>query len=270
MKSINFDNLKGKSLFVCTPMYGNQCNGGYMHACMDLQRICIDHNIPFGFYIVYNESLVTRARNTCASKFLDSGFSHMMFIDADVAFRPEDVLQMLSYDDKDILCGPYTKKIIKWDHVMEALERGFINPKSASHQIESFSGDFVFTPLPKITDFHPEEPVEVLESGTGFMMIKREVFGNFAKKHPHLKYVSDHKDNKDLKDKKMVAFFDTVIDPKSKRYLSEDYMFCQYARKAGSKVWLCPWIRLQHIGNYVYKGDFLSTIALVAAGGEKK
>ena len=61
----------------------------------------------------------------------------------------------------------------------------------------------------------------------------------------------------------MFAYFDTVIDPDSKRYLSEDYMFCRYARKAGMKVWVCPWIKLQHIGNYTFKGNFPSTIGLL-------
>jgi hypothetical protein len=41
----------------------------------------------------------------------------------------------------------------------------------------------------------------------------------------------------------------------SERYLSEDYMFCQWWRNMGGKIWLCPWMRTQHIGTYHFQGD---------------
>jgi hypothetical protein len=52
-----------------------------------------------------------------------------------------------------------------------------------------------------------------------------------------------------------MAFFDCGIDPVSKRYLSEDYFFCQNARKIGIKIWMCPWMDLQHVGSYIFKGS---------------
>ena len=263
MRDLNISKLKGKSLYVATPMYGNQCNGAYMTALMRLQRLCLELHVPFELYVVYNESLVTRARNHCAHEFLKSGYSHMMFIDADIVFDPHDVLKMLAYGDKDILCGPYTKKRIRWDRSMEAYTKGFINTHSDPDKIESFTGDFFFSPIPGDDTMFLQEPTEILEAGTGFMMIKRETFNKFSKAYPHLKYISDLNDT-DLHNKELFAYFDTVIDEETKRYLSEDYMFCQYARKAGLKVWLCPWIKLQHIGNYTYKGDFISTLTLIS------
>ena len=32
-------------------------------------------------------------------------------------------------------------------------------------------------------------------------------------------------------------------------------MFCQWARHIGLKVWLCPWIDLQHMGSFVFGGS---------------
>ena len=32
-------------------------------------------------------------------------------------------------------------------------------------------------------------------------------------------------------------------------------MFCQWSRKIGFKVWMCPWMQLQHIGSYVFAGN---------------
>jgi len=61
-----------------------------------------------------------------------------------------------------------------------------------------------------------------------------------------------------------MCYFDALIDPKSKRYLSEDYMFCQWARAAGLKVWMCPWMQLSHMGSYTFGGS-LTHLAQVGA-----
>jgi hypothetical protein len=95
-----------------------------------------------------------------------------------------------------------------------------------------------------------------MEIGTGFMMIKREVFPKFAEQYPHLKYKPDHVGQAHFDGSRYIhAYFDTVIDPKSERYLSEDYMFCQWWRNMGGQIWLCPWMRTQHIGTYHFQGD---------------
>ena len=258
---LNPEKLKGKSLFVATPMYGGQCTGAYMYSCLQLQQECQKYGVPFRFYALYNESLVTRARNYCADTFLRSEFTHMLFIDSDIHFNPVDALKMLAYDDKDIICGPYTKKNIRWDRVLGAYNRNlFSDPESA----EDFGGDFAFNAAPETKNIVLSEPCEVMESATGFMLIKRETFETYASHYPELAFETDHPESCEWKDKEMIAYFDTVIDPKTKRYLSEDFMFCQYARKAGLKVWLCPWVKLQHIGNYTYKGDFISTLTLIS------
>jgi hypothetical protein len=264
MKSLKVSKLEGKSLYIATPMYGNQCNGGYMQACMRLQRMCLELGVRFELYTLFNESLVTRARNVCVHEFLKTDYTHMMFIDADIVFDPVDVLKMLTYD-RDIMCGPYSKKKIRWDRVMQALSKGSLNLGSKDTAIESFTGDFFFNAVDAKARVSTFTPIEITEAGTGFMMIKRECFKKFEEAYPELKYISDTsgKDGEFYK-QEMVAYFDTIIDQKTRRYLSEDYMFCQHSRNIGLKVWLCPWARLQHIGNYTYKGDFPTTINLLS------
>ena len=61
------------------------------------------------------------------------------------------------------------------------------------------------------------------------------------------------------------AYFDCIIDPDSKRYLSEDYMFCQWARKIGLKIWMCPWMKLTHQGAYMFGGSLIDLAQIGAA-----
>ena len=97
---------------------------------------------------------------------------------------------------------------------------------------------------------------KVLEIGTGFMMVKREVFPKFAAQYPQLKYKPDHVGQANFDGTRYIhAYFDTVIDKESERYLSEDYMFCQWWRNMGGSIWLCPWMRTAHIGTYHFHGD---------------
>ena len=36
---------------------------------------------------------------------------------------------------------------------------------------------------------------------------------------------------------------------------SEDWVFCNQWREVGGKIWLHPYIKLDHIGTYIYEGD---------------
>jgi hypothetical protein len=266
--SITADELRKRSIFLATPMYGGACAGMYCRSVAELTATCVRHGIDLKQFFLFNESLITRARNYCVDEFLRSGATHLLFIDSDIGFAADDVLTMLALqsDDSpyDVLCAPYPKKCISWEKIKEAVNRGFAdnNPNT----LENFVGDYVFNPAPNNNGSIPlNEPAEVLESGTGFMMIKRSVFEAYDKAYPTQRYKPDHvrSDNFDGS-REIMAYFDCIIDPETKRYLSEDYMFCQNVRKAGGKVWLCPWMQTKHVGSYIFGGS-LADIAAIGA-----
>ena len=264
---INLEQLRNKKIFIATPMYGGQCHGTYTKAVADLMTMCTKYGIDARLFFIFNESLITRARNYCADEFLRSDYDYLLFIDSDIHFEAKDVLVMSHFatnnEDMDVVCGPYPKKAISWEKIKLAVDKGYAdkNPNT----LEEFVGDYVFNPADGVKSFRLDEPVEVKESGTGFMLIKREAFTRMDAKYPELMYKPDHVRSKNFDgEREIMAYFDCVIDPVSKRYLSEDYMFCQYAREAGSKVWLLPWIKLKHAGTYIFGGS-LQAIAQIGA-----
>ena len=123
---ISAEALKDKKIFVATPMYGGQCTGMYTTNCIQLNSICIKNDISNKFYFVFNESLISKARNYCVDAFLESDFTHLMFIDADIQYSPYDVLA-LACIEKDIICGPCPKKTINWNNIYRAVKEDIID-----------------------------------------------------------------------------------------------------------------------------------------------
>ena len=302
---IEIEQLRKQKLMVATPMYGGACSGMFTRSVAGLSSVCTKYQIPLIYYFLFNESLITRARNYCVDEFLRSGATHLMFIDSDIGFDPQDVIAMLAMSstnpDYNVLCGPYPKKTIAWEKVVQAVNKGLV--KDDPNQLEKYVGDYVFNPKSGTERIRIAEPCEVLEGGTGFMLIQREVFVKYQEHFTQLMYRPDHVRTKSFDgSREIMAFFDAVIDDKyqnmdaeidaffeknpnatveemktfmkdkttgiaqekySNRYLSEDYMFCYNVQKIGMKVWLCPWMKLKHVGAYIFGGSLAD---LAAAG----
>lgn len=258
MENINFniEQMRQSKLFIATPMYGGQANGLYIKSILDLHGLLNHHKIENKFSFLFNESLITRARNYLVDEFLRSGYTHLLFIDSDVKFEAMDVLALLHFD-KDIIGGPYPKKTIKWQNVVKYISKCQQNNAKVNPDVfNQITGDYVFNAVPGTKQFKSNELLEVLEIGTGFMMVKKQVFHDFAEEYPHLKYRPDHAGQVNFDGSRYIhAYFDTVIDPETHRYLSEDYFFCQASRAIGKKIYLCPWMQTSHTGSYEFVGN---------------
>lgn len=285
--------LRKRKLFVATPMYGGMCNGLFMKSCLDLHTLYAQLGVEVRFSFLFNESLIPRARNYLVDEYLraksirheqvpdinpltnsqlinpETGlpqfktieiaedYTHFLFLDGDIEFEAQDVLTLMCLD-YDVVCGPYPKKSINWGNVKKAIEK---NPQIEAAALNEVIGEYVFNPVPGTTQFNVNDPLEVLESGTGFMMIKRDVFGKWAQAYPQYRYKPDHVGQQNFDGTRYIhAFFDTEI--KNERYLSEDYMFCQRWRDIGGKVFLCPWMKTKHLGTFAFQGNLPAIAAL--------
>lgn len=283
-----------------------QCAGMFTRSMSDLSTLCLRHGIELKVYYLFNESLITRARNYCCDEFMRSGSTHMMFIDSDIGFDPRDVIAMLALQsdesEYDVIAGPYPKKCISWEKVKQAVEKG--EADEDPNNLEKFVGDYVFNPVENTKSIRIDAPVEVGEAGTGFMMIRRKTFEMINQAYPQKLYRPDHIRTEHFDGSRpIMLYFDCTIDrgytftdvhnimnelnssttldefktikkkadkllraekKASHRYLSEDYQFCYDVRRVGGKVWFCPWMKLQHVGAYVFGGS-LADIARIGA-----
>ena len=192
---ITAEELKKQKLFLAVPMYGGMCAGVFSKSVMDLSALCTHYGLPLQAYFLFNESLITRARNYCCDEFMRSDATHLMFIDSDIGFNPNDVIALLGLtmqnpDMYHIIGGPYPKKCISWEKIKLAVDKGFADKNP--NDLEKFVGDYVFNPKGGQTEIPIATPAEVLELGTGFMMVPKNTFKVFEEKMPQYLYRPDH------------------------------------------------------------------------------
>jgi|TARA_R110000744_G_scaffold33709_2_gene79058 hypothetical protein len=248
------------NIFIGTPCYGGMITVNYFESCLRLMSECAENKIGLQFGTIGNESLVTRARNTLVQLFMDhSDYTHLLFIDADIGFNERTVMRMLELNE-EVVTGVYPRKTIDWTKVIRKVKE-----KPGIEENELLASSLQYNLNVKNPE-HVEVKkgfIEVLDGATGFMLIKRQVFEKMAKAYPELKFKSDqhlnaphdktfdYHDNSDWN----YAFFDTMIDPGTKRYLSEDYAFCRLWQKIGGTVYADITSGMTHYGTYAFKGN---------------
>ena len=237
-------------------MYGGMCTGHYTQSLLMTGATFTNNNIKMSAMMMFNESLIQRARNSLTRNFLETDGDYLMFIDADIRWNPEDILPMIRAD-KDIICGVYPKKEINWHSVKIASDAGV-----KAEELKIYSGSLVIN----LVDYEGtvtvprHEPLEIWNGGTGFMLIKRSVLEGLKDKVAI--YTNDVTDTNQAVNPgdKIHEFFAVSIEEGTNRLLSEDYHFCQLARKNGYKVWAAPWVVLSHIGTYMFEGTMMPAL----------
>lgn len=224
-KEIAVEKLREHRLFVATPMYGAMCTGSYSKSIADLTGLCTRYGIQMQLYYLFNESLITRARNYCVDEFLRSEATHLMFIDSDIGFNPNDVLALLAVtidesESYDVVGGPYPKKCISWEKIKQAVDKGVADDNP--NVLDKYVGDYVFNPKSGSGAIPLNRPVEVSEIGTGFMIIPRKTFERYTEGFPQLMYLPDHVRTTHFDGtREIMCFFDALIDDKSQFIVAE-------------------------------------------------
>ena len=250
-------------VLIGTPCFGGQLHVGYFQSMLELAINFTRLGIAFEVMSIGNESLITRARNGIVAKFMgDDAATHLMFIDADITFSWVSVVKLL-ISGKELCGGCYPKKCFNWEKIRHHITK---NAKITDDELMAKSLDYVFNPIyikqgENIVIQVDNGMVKVKDIGTGFMMINKSVIGKMFDKYPETKYrnnVAGYGVDK-IADY-FYTLFDCAIDPVSKVYLSEDYLFCKRWIDIGGELWLDLNTNLNHTGLLDYRGCLSITI----------
>lgn len=233
------------SIFVATPMYGGMASGIYTKSLLESFIYLSQKGYTVKYADLYNESLITRARNTLTHLFLRSNCDYLLFVDADQSFLGEDIERMINHK-KEIIAAAVPMKNINWDNIKQAVQDGKENfyEYGGSFNINSFEDNPTGT---------LSEPLEVKYVGTGMMLIHKDVFEKISSLVDEYSYDS-HSSGQIKYGELVKEFWKTSIDPSDNRLLSEDFNFCKMLRDKGGKVFIDVQARVSHLGAYLFNG----------------
>jgi hypothetical protein len=250
-------------LMVGTPCFGGNLSALYFASMFKLQSALRAYpNVELTVQLRDGDALITRARANVVAAFLDDpNATHLLFIDADIGFEPDEVLRLLT-SDADVVAGTYPIKRINWDKVRTVIETKRPNARSAAL-------DYVF---------ETEDPNNIVTAsgfarvryvGTGFLMIRRQVLEKMCRRYPSLQFRHEHSIAGALANSpNRFALFECIIDSATGTYLSEDFSFCKRWTDMGGEIWADLESRLNHVGPATFYGDvttqFLSGQAIDA------
>jgi hypothetical protein len=247
-------------LMVATPCFGGQVSSIYAGAIFHLQRAVRSMpNLDLTVLMRDGDALITRARANLVTLFLsDPSATHLLFVDADIGFVPDQVFRLIE-SGADVIAGVYPIKRINWDKATRMLESGRPNVPSAAldYVLEIENPDHVVT----VNGF-----TRVRYAGTGFLMIRRHVLEQMCR-HPTyapLQFFHEHSRDELAGNPNRFALFECMIDPKTGTYLSEDFAFCRRWTDIGGEIWADLESRLDHVGPSVFHGDVSSQFAAPA------
>ena len=232
-------------LVIGTPMYGGMCTSEYTDSLLKLSESCNKSGVKLTTIFLGNESLIQRGRNTIAHHFMNlPDATHLLFIDADIKFRVEDIVEMIKAD-KELIIGPVALKGYNWEEIRMAALAG-------DDDIGRTGGVFNINTLPGIEMEDEETPFEIEHGGNAFMMIRRDCLQALEPQTPI--YTNGGRslpDGVEIKD-----YFRVEINKDTNHLLSEDYFFCHSYRQIGGKVWCAPWVETGHFGSHLFNGKY--------------
>jgi hypothetical protein len=246
-------------LLIGTPCYGRMVTDLYVASVLKLQMACLEHNVRFQIKMIGGDALIPRARQTIVTHFLsDPTATHLLFIDADIGFEPEQVFRLLAFD-ADVTAAVYPLKRMDW---------GKVAATAAANRVPLPSGSLSY-----LVQFANEQRLNVRDNfvqieyaGTGFLMIRRRVLYAMIQQYPELRYAQEHKPNDPLTESPFrYALFNPIIDQTTGTYLPEDYSFCRRWTEMGGEIWADLQSRLIHVGAINFTGDFTTQFSMAPA-----
>ena len=188
--------------------------------------------MDFGFLLQAGDSLITRARQTLVTHFLDKpDATHLLFVDADIGFEPEQVFRLVNFG-ADVTGAVYPLKRIDWSLMRGAVEAGRTPLESAtlSYVVKSDTRNGLVT---------RDGFVKSLYVGTGFLLVRRSALIAMLEHYRELRYAHEHKAGDTMEGSPWrCALFNCMIDEATDTYLSEDYSFCRRWTDMGGEIWV--------------------------------
>ena len=209
-------------LYVGIPTYDGKLHWTTVAGLVNTARVCGEKKIGFGLDVIPGDAFISKARNVIVQRFMASGCTDLLFVDADVGFDVEGVMA-LCQAEPPIVMGLYQQKIVKQTRYPALL----------------------FDPLIR----HPSDPdlIKLQYGPAGFMRVRREVFEALEKKYPNEYYINTG-------EQRVYDYF--PAGRVENHFIGEDMQFCNRVSACGFDIWALQGIKLKHSGDACWPSNW--------------
>lgn len=226
-------NSDAQSVFIATPSIDGALDFRYVGALLQSIELLRGAGIGHQVSVHVGNSIISDARNHLVAEFLASACTDLLFIDADMSWKPEDLLRLLRYDEPFVAAVGQRKDPTRLDFAVE-FDREIVQANGL---------------------------ISVRRVGAAFLRLRRDSLLRLIMAHPEKRLVNLR--NPAAAD--FYALFDhSLIDG---HYLGEDYTFCDRWRALGGMVKIDPAIRLGHVGTGVFDAPLTDLLTPAQASG---
>jgi FkbM family methyltransferase len=213
------------------PAYKNQLTGTTLLTTHALANGLRQRGIEWGISSISNPD-VEWVRNWALTHWYDKlpRYSHILFIDDDMGFMPDLVLDMLAFGEP-VVGGLYPKKTADRQWAVSGLPR----PQMRGPYIEC-------------------EGI-----GAGCLLIRRDAITTMLEKMPELSDTRPHTIDsalfREAEVTRLIRAFDKINDP-ARGTVSEDISFGRRWRDCGGQVWAATHHKIVHVGPYEFADTY--------------
>lgn len=251
-------------IFIVTPCYGGVVTAAYASSVSQLEKACQARGIMTSWMMITGHAMITLARAEMLAAVFDAPeATHLLSVDADIAFKPDQVFRLLEFG-APFVGAVYPYKTINWAKAAAAFKDG-------RRDIPSVSLDYV-------VNWTDDQRIDATRGftrakyvGAGFMLLQRAVLARLRDAHPELRYHyrlaprGDTPQQGDARQPDRYGLFEPIID-KDGGYLPEDLAFCRRWTDLGGEIWVDMASRLDHLGLHTFSGDLSTQFVRRGAG----
>lgn len=245
-------------LFLPVLCYNHTCHTAFMFSLMRFVLACKDRQLSVTLFPITFDSLISRARNAAVAHFISGDYTHLLFIDADIEFKPEDVFKLLEIN-KEVVSAGYPQKWLNTEKIKRVFGGGGGNDAALSTE-----------PMELCTNhsvhLEPQAFIQPIMTAkyctTGFLLIQRSVIEALMKAYPERRYINDVDGYMSANAETFYNLFTVEIHPDTKRYESEDYGFSRLWKSIGGEIYIATDVTLKHHGWYAYAGNLFRQLQL--------
>ncbi len=235
-------------ILIATPAYGEIFYAAYVQSVLRLQGVLQRNKWEAGF-VTLSYAEISEARNYLITYWLDkTDASHILFIDADMGFEPQLVLDMLAFD-KPVVGAIYPKRQIDLQRIAKLAAAGGSAEKAVSKAHE-----FVVS--------KPERAsatggfIKVDGCGAGILLVRRSCIETMLERLPELSDQGAKKTSPVAKDlDRLIRAFDPLVIDGAR--MSEDFSFCyRWHRHCNGEIWANVVHEIVHVGLQRFKARY--------------